>query len=90
MQAVKICADAGTPLPPETVIRLMEGYRSKEGGAEAIRENGQSVFERERRVIEGEAFQRLRGELLPPPAGAPSMREVFEEEVRARSAEPRD
>ena len=41
MQAVKICADAGTPLPPETVIRLMEGYRSKEGVLRAIRENGQ-------------------------------------------------
>ena len=40
MQAVKICADAGTPLPPETVIRLMEGYRSKEGVLRAIRENG--------------------------------------------------
>ena len=45
MQAVKICADAGTPLPPETVIRLMEGYRSKEGVLRAIRENGQ-VFSR--------------------------------------------
>ena len=42
MQAVKICADAGTPLPPETVIRLMEGYRSKEGVLRAIRENGQT------------------------------------------------
>ena len=39
MEAVKICADAGTPLPPETVIRLMEGYRSKEGVLRAIREN---------------------------------------------------
>ena len=42
MQAVKICADAGMPLPPETVIRLMEGYRSKEGVLRAIRENGQT------------------------------------------------
>ena len=40
MQAVKICADAGKPLPPESVIRLMEGYRSKEGVLRAIRENG--------------------------------------------------
>lgn len=39
MQAVKICADAGTPLPAETVIRLMEGYRSKESVLRAIREN---------------------------------------------------
>ena len=38
MQAVKICADAGTPLPPETVIRLMEGYRSKESVLRAMRE----------------------------------------------------
>lgn len=39
MQAVKICADAGTPLPPETVIRLMEGYRSKESVLRAMRED---------------------------------------------------
>ena len=39
MQAVKICADAGTPLPPETVIRLMEGYRSKESVLRAMRES---------------------------------------------------
>ena len=39
MQVVKICADAGTPLPPETVIRLMEGYRSKESVLRAMRES---------------------------------------------------
>ena len=39
MQAVKICADAGTPLPPETVIQLMEGYRSKESVLRAMRES---------------------------------------------------
>ena len=39
MQAVKICADAGTPLPPDAVIRLMEGYRSKEGVLRAMRES---------------------------------------------------
>ncbi len=38
MQAVKICADAGTPLPPDAVIRLMEGYRSKDGVLRAMRE----------------------------------------------------
>ncbi|MFR0860304.1 MAG: hypothetical protein ACLSIR_11695, partial [Christensenellales bacterium] len=41
MQAVKICADAGTPLPPETVIRLMEGYRNKDGVLRAMREAGE-------------------------------------------------
>ena len=39
MQAVKICADAGTPLPPETVIRLMEGYRNKDGVLRAMKES---------------------------------------------------
>ena len=39
MQAVKICADAGTPLPPDAVIRLMEGYRSKDGVLRAMRES---------------------------------------------------
>ena len=41
MQAVKICADEGTPLPPETVIRLMEGYRNKDGVLRAMREAGE-------------------------------------------------
>ena len=41
MQAVKICADAGMPLPPETVIRLMEGYRNKDGVLRAMREAGE-------------------------------------------------
>ena len=36
MQAVKICAEAGTPLPAEAVIRLMEGYRTKASVLRAI------------------------------------------------------
>lgn len=36
MQAVRICAEAGTPLPAEAVIRLMEGYRTKASVLRAI------------------------------------------------------
>lgn len=39
MQAVKICAEAGTPLPAEAVIRLMEGYRTKASVLRAIEES---------------------------------------------------
>lgn len=40
MQAAQICAQYGEPLPPETVIRLMEGYRTKESVLRAVSENG--------------------------------------------------
>ena len=36
MQAVRICAEAGTPLPAEAVIRLMEGCRTKASVLRAI------------------------------------------------------
>ena len=39
LQAVKICAEAGTPLPAETVIRLMEGFRTKTSVLRAIEQN---------------------------------------------------
>lgn len=36
LQAVKICAEAGTPLPAQEVIRLMEGHRIKESVLQAV------------------------------------------------------
>ena len=39
LQAVKICAEAGTPLPAEAVIRLMEGFRTKASVLRAIKQN---------------------------------------------------
>lgn len=41
MQAAQVCAQAGTPLPPETVISLMEGYRTKSSVLKAVRANSQ-------------------------------------------------
>ncbi|MBQ2835191.1 MAG: hypothetical protein IJE71_11360 [Clostridia bacterium] len=38
LQAAQICAQAGTPLPAETIIRLMEGQRIKESVLRAIGE----------------------------------------------------
>lgn len=39
LQAVQICAQAGTPLPAGEVIRLMQGQRIKESVLRAIEEN---------------------------------------------------
>lgn len=39
LQAVRICAEAGTPLPADAVIRLMEGYRTKASVLRAIEQN---------------------------------------------------
>ncbi len=38
MQAVKICAEAGTPLPASAVIRLMQGQRMKDSVLDAARQ----------------------------------------------------
>ncbi|MBR3796915.1 MAG: hypothetical protein IKK34_12940 [Clostridia bacterium] len=42
LQAAKICAEAGTPLPAKEIIRLMEGQRIKESVLAAM-ENGESA-----------------------------------------------
>ena len=39
MQVVKICAEYGQPLPPEAVIRLMEGQRTKASVLRAVKEH---------------------------------------------------
>ena len=41
MQAAQVCSQAGQPLPPETVIGLMEGYRTKSSVLKAVRANSQ-------------------------------------------------
>lgn len=43
MQVVKICAEYGQPLPPETVIRLLEGYRTKGSVLRAVSESGRAA-----------------------------------------------
>ncbi|MGN0996479.1 MAG: hypothetical protein ACI4PG_06200 [Candidatus Ventricola sp.] len=40
MQAVKICAEAGTPLPADAVIRLMQGEHTKTSVLRAMRDAG--------------------------------------------------
>lgn len=42
MQVAQVCAQAGQPLPPETVVRLMEGYRTKSSVLKAVLENSQT------------------------------------------------
>lgn len=43
MQAAQVCAQAGVPLPPETVIGLMEGYRTKSSVLKAVQANSQQM-----------------------------------------------
>lgn len=40
-QAAQICAQSGQPLPPESVIGMMEGYRTKSSVLKAVKENSQ-------------------------------------------------
>ena len=40
MQAVKICAEAGTPLPADAVIRLMQGEHTKTSVLRAMTDAG--------------------------------------------------
>lgn len=39
-QAAQVCAQSGKPLPPESVIGLMEGYRTKSSVLKAVKSNG--------------------------------------------------
>lgn len=41
MQVAQICGQAGQALPPESVISLMEGYRTKSSVLKMVRENSQ-------------------------------------------------
>ena len=39
LQAAQICAQYGRPLPPQTLIGLMEGYRTKSSVLRAVQES---------------------------------------------------
>ena len=54
MQVVEICAQYGQPLPPEAVIRLMEGFRTKSSVLRAVTENSRMRSEQEQ---QGEEIQ---------------------------------
>ena len=41
LKCAEICAQYGQPLPPESLIGLMEGYRTKGSVLRAVRENAQ-------------------------------------------------
>lgn len=45
LQAAQICAQGGAPLPPEAIIRLMEGYRTKRSVLRVIEENSRIAAE---------------------------------------------
>lgn len=38
----QVCAQSGNPLPPEAIIRLMEGYRTKSSVLKMVEENSQT------------------------------------------------
>ena len=56
-QVAEVCARAGEPLPPETVVRLMEGYRTKANVLAAVEENSAMRREMERLRAENEALR---------------------------------
>lgn len=56
-QVAEVCARAGEPLPPETVVRLMEGYRTKANVLAAMEENSAMRREMERLRAENEALR---------------------------------
>lgn len=39
----QICAQSGQPLPPEAIIRLMEGYRTKASVLKTVEQNSQQI-----------------------------------------------
>lgn len=41
LQAAQMCAQSGTPLPPEAVIGMLEGYRTKSSVLKMVQENSQ-------------------------------------------------
>ena len=56
----QVCAQYGTPLPPETVIGLMEGYRTKNSVLKAVQQNSQMQAQMEQ--LQGQVKQ-LAGEV---------------------------
>ncbi len=56
-QVAQVCAQAGEPLPPEAVVRLMEGYRTKASVLAAVEENSAMRRELERLRQENEALR---------------------------------
>ena len=56
-QVAQVCAQAGEPLPPETVVRLMEGYRTKASVLAAVEENSAVRRELERLRQENELLR---------------------------------
>ena len=42
LKAAELCAQYGQPLPPQSVIGLMEGYRTKGSVLRAVQENAES------------------------------------------------
>ena len=61
-QVVEVCAKAGQPMPPETVVRLMEGYRTKNSVLAALEENSRTAQLIAQLQAENEA---LRREVMP-------------------------
>ena len=63
-QVAQICAQSGQPLPPEAVIRLMEGYRTKGSVLRAVEKNSQQAAKMAQLQEENEALRRQLG-MLP-------------------------
>lgn len=56
-QIAQVCAQAGKPLSPEIVVRLLEGYRTKSSVLRAVEENSQTLQQIEQLVAENEQLK---------------------------------
>ena len=84
MQVSQVCAQAGQPLPPETVVRLMEGYRTKSSVLKAVLEN--SMVRAQMAQMEAQ-IQQLTGQLQAAQAVAESDAKALGTPSIARQAE---
>lgn len=84
MQVSQVCAQAGQPLPPETVVRLMEGYRTKSSVLKAVLEN--SMVRAQMAQMEAQ-IQQLTGQLQAAHAVAESDAKALGTPSIARQAE---
>ena len=57
-QVVEVCAKAGQPMPPETVVRLMEGYRTKNSVLAALEESSRTAQRIAQLEAENEALRK--------------------------------
>lgn len=98
IQAAQMCAQNGTPLPPEAVIGMLEGYRTKSSILKMVQANSQ---QRRQMMEQAATIEQLKTQLeqqqrantqilkgMATPGGAASMDAVDKENVLEETATP--